>query len=434
MMVDGVSITHGLSGKVEIMRSFESLQQQYQQIRQQTVALCSPLAVEDYVVQSMPDVSPPKWHLAHTTWFFETFLLTHCPNYVLFDAEFAKRFNSYYQQLGHPYPRDKRGLLSRPTLTRIHDYRQYVDGHMQDLLDNEGNIELSELVVLGLHHEQQHQELMLMDIKYNFFMDPGFPVYQSALGHAAEQKNVNPLTFFEMPGGLVEIGYQGHEFCYDNELPVHPQFLLPYQIANRVITNEEFLEFIEDGGYQNPVYWLNDGWEILQSNQWRAPLYWIGQNKTDWQVFTLSGLKPLVLNEPVMHISYYEADAFAKWHGARLATEAEWEHYVRHQEKNIVGNFLENGHYHPQIQTQLSPFYGDVWQWTASPYLPYPNYCPTSGAIGEYNGKFMCNQFVLKGGSFATPRSHIRSTYRNYFSPDKRWQFSGIRLAKSVQP
>jgi ergothioneine biosynthesis protein EgtB len=409
------------------MSSSQDLINNYQRVREQTQLLCKPLEIEDHVIQSMDDVSPPKWHLAHTTWFFEIFILIpHCATYRPFPSDFIERFNSYYQQLGHPFLRGKRGLLSRPTLKNIIEYRDYVDTHMVELIKTL-NPELLDLIMLGLNHEQQHQELILMDIKHNFSIDPTLPPYMT--NNNSTSLSIGPLTFLEADGGLINIGSAKNEFCFDNELPRHQHFLLPYKIANRLITNGEFLAFIESGGYQDPKFWLHDGWQAIQNNHWHAPLYWI-REENDWQLFTLSGLQKLNVNEPVSHISYYEADAFAKWHGSRLPTEFEWEHYVSHHE-SIEGNFLESQHYHPQTQDLSHQFYGDVWEWTASPYAPYPRYQSLEGAIGEYNGKFMCNQFVLKGGSFGTPMSHIRPTYRNFYAPDKRWQFSGLRLAQS---
>lgn len=408
--------------------------QDYQSIRHVTEQLCQPLAVEDYVVQSQPDVSPPKWHLAHTTWFFETFLLNHFASYQVFHPAFTHLFNSYYQRIGSPYPRVQRGLLSRPTVDDIYRYRQHVDSHLLHFLnDLAPEHKLWSLLTLGLHHEQQHQELLMMDIKHNFSLNPEFCVYQTYKSKP-QPRIVTPLLFQEWDGGIVEIGHQGKDFCFDNELPRHPVILNPFAIATRLITNAEYNEFIVAGGYQQPEWWLSDGWDMVVKHQWKAPLYW-QEHHHRWYVFTLNGLKELDYNEPVVHVSYYEADAFARWKGARLPKEAEWEHYV--SQGGITpdtGNFLENKIYHPQANQKSADqqFFGDVWEWTSSAYDAYPGYAPVSGALGEYNGKFMSNQMVLKGGCCVTPKSHIRPTYRNFFQPDKRWQFSGIRLAKDL--
>ncbi|PJE16913.1 ergothioneine biosynthesis protein EgtB [Legionella sp.] len=411
----------------------------YKTVRQQTERLCQPLATEDYVIQSIEDVSPPKWHLAHCSWFFETFILSHyLKSYKPFHPSFHHLFNSYYQGIGNPYPRAKRGLLSRPTVEEIYAYRKYIDKHMQDLLSEIAEAQfdaINTLLTLGLHHEQQHQELLLMDVKHNFSYDPNFPLYQAAVQDATSAVS-SKLTFMDVEGGLVEIGHRGMDFCFDNELPNHKKFLIPYAIASRLTTNEEYLEFIEAGGYKEPCWWLADGWDCVLKNNWQAPLYWHNQNN-EWHVFSLHGLTPLSPAEPVSHISFYEADAYARWRGARLASEEEWEHFV--VTSGIAprnDNFMENGLYHPQPAStqhslQAQQFFGDLWEWTASPYTPYPGFRPLKGALGEYNGKFMTNQMVLRGGSCATPKSHIRASYRNFFQPEKRWQFSGIRLART---
>lgn len=406
----------------------QTLLERYLTCRRQTRELCSPLAIEDYVVQSIEDVSPPKWHLAHTTWFFETFiLLAGMPNYKPFHPSFYHLFNSYYQTLGNPFPRNKRGLISRPTVEMVYAYREYVDHHIQEFftdIANEKHQHYAKLLELGLHHEQQHQELLLMDIKYNFSMHPDFPIYSQ------QKKIINvsaePADFIDVPASLIEIGHTGTSFCFDNELPRHKYYLQAYEIATHLVTNAEYAEFIAAGGYQKAEYWLADGWDLVQKNQWYAPLYW-QRLDNKWWIFTLTGLIKMRENEPVVHVSYYEADAFARWRGMRLPTEMEWE-FVANQQTSTQGNFLEAGYFHPHAETTRQ-FFGDVWEWTASPYCAYPGYKPTEGALGEYNGKFMSNQLVLRGGSCVTPQSHIRSTYRNFFQPDKRWQFSGIRLA-----
>ncbi|TAL63006.1 MAG: ergothioneine biosynthesis protein EgtB [Legionella sp.] len=412
----------------------EKLIQGLQQVRSYSEKLCEPLTTEDYVIQGMEDVSPAKWHLAHTTWFFETFILTPylTQTYKVFHPAFAYLFNSYYQEMGKPYPRPQRGLLSRPSVAMIYDYRKHVDAYLLELLSTVSEQKLKELhplIVLGMEHEQQHQELLLMDIKYNFSLNPEFSVYAPV---KSVTQSAEPLEFISNPGGLVTIGYQGDQFHFDNELPVHQTFLYPFAMASRLITNQEYLEFIADKGYNTPSLWLSDGWDWLNSQKIKAPLYW-EEDHADTLVFTLHGLELLKPHEPVAHVSFYEADAFARWRGCRLATEAEWEYFVNlHQLTPNEGNFMESGFYHPQASTEdsLSQFFGDLWEWTVSPYLPYPGYKPLPGALGEYNGKFMNNQRVLKGGSCVTPKTHIRSSYRNFFQPDKRWQFSGIRLVQ----
>jgi ergothioneine biosynthesis protein EgtB len=412
----------------------------YQNTRKLTEQLCAPLVTEDYVVQSIEDVSPPKWHLAHTTWFFETFILAqHDPHYKIFHESYAYLFNSYYQQLGRPYPRDKRGLLSRPTAKTIYAYRQYVDNCMREWIEslNEKKFdELKNTLALGLNHEQQHQELLLMDIKHNFSLHADHTVYHVDMKSTPVLSMPSP-QFIPITGGLIKLGYQGNDFCFDNELPVHQQFVSDYLLSNRLVTNGEYLEFIEAGGYRQSQWWLSDGWDIVQKKHWQAPLYWKKSGKK-WQLFSLKGLITFNENEPVSHVSFYEADAYARWRNCRLPTEAEWEHAVlTHAIDTKSGNFLEDRLFHPQASSThsgdaLHQLFGDLWEWTTSPYVPYPGYTPQKGALGEYNGKFMSNQIILRGGACVTPRSHIRSSYRNFFQPDKRWQFSGIRLAKNV--
>lgn len=399
--------------------------------RSKTEALCQPLAIEDYVIQSSEDVSPPKWHLAHTTWFFETFILKpYKPNYVLFNPLFQYLFNSYYQSLGPSAPRKHRGLLSRPTVETVLSYRKDINRLISELIHETKQFEtIAPLCILGLHHEQQHQELLLMDIKYNFSHDPSFPIYkQSSIPFT--KPLAAPLKFNVMEGGMINQGFEGPGFCFDNELPRHPVYLTPYSLANRLVTNGEYLEFIEAGGYHNPAYWLSDGWDLIQKNHWQAPLYWYQQDN-QWQIYTLSGLQKLDPEEPVAHVSFYEADAYARFKGCRLPTEAEWENYVTVQNLHPnQGHFLETDTFHPQAAAASPQCFGDVWEWTASAYAPYPGFKPLCGALGEYNGKFMSNQMVLRGGSCLTPSSHMRLSYRNFFAPDKRWQMSGIRLAK----
>lgn len=442
----------------ETIREREALTQQFQIIRDKTMALCHPLENEDYVIQCSEEVSPIKWHLAHTTWFFEIFILKkYLKPYKIFNAEFFNLYNSYYHSLGESYPKKRRGHLSRPLLKEILQYRIYVNEALIQFIEKIAESDWSELkslITLGIHHEQQHQELILMDIKYNFSENPFFPRYidtdvQPALKQELKQNSkpspLSPLKFTYMEGGIVDIGNSGAEFSFDNELPKHQQILKPYLIANRLVTNGEYLEFIEAKGYQNPKYWLSQGYDTALKNHWQAPLYWKRINNR-WHLFTLSGLIPLNLEEPISHLSYFEADAFANWSLARLPTEAEWEHCLvfNHHKMNIEeANFLETGLYHPRAVTdshsespsqadKIHQIYGDLWEWTSSAYAPYPGFKPLQGSLGEYNGKFMSGQMVLRGGSCATPQSHIRSTYRNYYQPDKRWQFAGLRLAKDV--
>ncbi|VVC74935.1 Iron(II)-dependent oxidoreductase EgtB [Aquicella siphonis] len=406
----------------------------YQKVRDRTTAICQPLAVEDYVIQSMEDVSPPKWHLAHTTWFFETFLLLpHLPEYSAFDPMFQMLFNSYYQSLGNPYPRMRRGLLSRPTVEEVYRYRQHVDECLCTWLDDLPETRMKkveDLLVMGMHHEQQHQELLLMDIKYNFSIHPAYPAYIQNTKTTASKQSA-PMSLHSVEGGIFEMGYGGRQFCFDNELPRHQVILKPYLFASRLVTNREFLEFIHAGGYQCADHWLSDGWDCVQKFRWDSPLYWRKIN-AEWFEFTLTGLQRLHPDEPVSHVSYYEADAYARWRNLRLPSEAEWEHYANlHGLTPGNGNFLETGRYHPAAcgENHKQQLFGDLWEWTSSAYSPYPGYKPAKGALGEYNGKFMSNQYVLRGGCCVTPRTHIRESYRNFFQPDKRWQFSGIRLA-----
>ena len=414
----------------------QELSELYQTQRRKTLELCLPLEIEDYVIQAMDDVSPPKWHLAHTTWFFETFvLMAELPEYQLFHPRFNYLFNSYYQKIGVPFPRASRGLLSRPTVEQVSAYRNYVDAEMLAFLSNQSDdtyFRVQPIIQLGLQHEQQHQELLLMDIKYNFSIDPDYPTYaQRTTSHPVK---LSELSFIEVEGGLIEIGHQDAGFCFDNELPRHQQFIPSYKIANRLITNGEYLAFIMAKGYQRPEYWLADGWDLVKSRKWNAPLYWHQIENKQWYVFTLSGLSALNLDEPVVHVSYYEADAYARWRNARLPTESEWEHFVYHTKEELAGHFLEAMILHPRaaMHQESRQFFGDVWEWTSSPYLAYQGFKPLLGALGEYNGKFMCNQMVLRGGSCVTPQSHIRLSYRNFYQPDKRWHFGGIRLAEAM--
>ena len=406
----------------------------YRQVRRFTETLCEPLETEDYVVQSMDDVSPTKWHLAHVSWFFETFILReHDPHYTPLDEQYAYLFNSYYVQAGERHCRAQRGYISRPTVQQVYDYRAYVDEHMQALLeraDEETMATLRPLVEIGLHHEQQ--ELLLTDIKHVLSVNPLRPAYRDLAPET--RAGTAPMEWIAFDEGLYEIGHEGDGFCYDNETPRHRHYLQPFQLGNRLVTNGEFIEFMEDGGYERPPLWLSEGWATVQERDWTEPFYW-EQHDGTWYLFTLGGMREVDPDEPLCHVSYFEADAFARWAGARLPTEQEWE--VAARTVPMRGNFVEQGRYHPAPAapgaTPLRQMYGDVWEWTRSPYSPYPGYEPLPGALGEYNGKFMCNQFVLRGGSCATSETHLRPTYRNFFPPDATWQFMGLRLAKDVR-
>jgi len=408
-----------------------TLQTWYKTVRQQSLKLCSPLEVEDYQVQPMDDASPPKWHLAHVTWFFETFLLkTMRAGYQPFHPQYEVLFNSYYNGIGKAHPRAKRGFLSRPLLEEVLAYREYVDEAMLSLLSGALADDVLFAVALGLHHEQQHQELILTDLKYNLGNNPLKPVYLPA--QPKQVKSAMPLTWHDYAGGLVEIGAKEHGgFVYDNEKPRHKVYLDPFQLASRTVTNGEFLGFVRDGGYDRPELWLSDGWAHLAAlgpERWRGPLYW-REDGDEVLEYTLAGEAPLDLQAPVCHVSGFEADAYARWCNARLPTEAEWETAAACAP--MTGNFVDAGVFHPAVSAAES-LYGNVWEWTASSYGPYPGFKPFAGQLGEYNGKFMANQLVLRGGSCATPQSHIRPTYRNFFYPPDRWQFSGIRLARDV--
>jgi ergothioneine biosynthesis protein EgtB len=386
------------------------------------------------MLQSMPGASPAKWHLAHTAWFFETFILRpHGRGYQPIDERFQTVFNSYYKQVGDHPNRANRGLFSRPTLDEVIAYREYVDEHMVRLigdLDPERHTELLSNIELGLQHEQQHQELILTDIKHAFWSQPLKPAYSSQ--PRAKQTQPTVSSKWEIYSGrVVSIGHSGESFCFDNELPRHEVLLRDFRLQNRLVTNREYFEFMDDGGYRRPELWLSNGWDTVVLEGWEAPLYW-EQHDHEWVVFTLAGIEDLRLDDPVCHVSYYEADAFARWKDARLPLESEWEHAA--SDLPITGSFVERGTLHPeaansQIGTDLQQMFGDVWEWTSSPYVAYPGFRVASGALGEYNGKFMCDQWVLRGGSCATPQSHIRASYRNFFPAPARWQFTGIRLA-----
>jgi len=401
----------------------------YRAVRRATEALCAPLVAEDYVVQAMPDVSPAKWHLAHTTWFFETFVLVpYVSGYEPLDARYHHLFNSYYESVGRPFPRPARGHLSRPTVAEVYAYRAHVDKAMSTLLEGDpgGRSDLDAIVELGLNHEQQHQELIVTDVKYNLGINPLAPAYQT--GAIPRARRSPALTFVDVAGGRVAIGHDGAGFAFDNERPRHDVWLKPYRLASRLVTNGEYMEFMEAGGYGRPELWLSDGWATVQAQGWEAPLYW-QRADGEWRSFTLAGVDAVDEHAPVVHVSYYEADAYARWREARLPTEAEWEHAAR--DRAVTGNFVESGILHPVTadDAELAQLFGDAWEWTQSAYAPYPGFRPLPGAVGEYNGKFMVSQLVLRGGSCATPQSHVRATYRNFFPPGARWQFTGIRLA-----
>ncbi|MHB8897750.1 MAG: ergothioneine biosynthesis protein EgtB [Thermoguttaceae bacterium] len=408
------------------------LARHYRTVRAFTERLCRPLLPEDCVIQSMPDVSPTRWHLAHTTWFFETFILGNLPTYFVFHPQYNYLFNSYYNAVGPQFPRSQRGLLSRPGLDEVYEYREYVDSRILRALDEDSlSPEQQKVVELGIHHEQQHQELILTDIKHVLSCNPLHPSYDDGeiqTGNAPE-----PCGWTEIAEGIHRIGHQGDRFAYDNESPRHQVFLESAALADRLVTCGEYLEFIKDGGYERPELWLSQGWNLAREQGWEAPLYWTRRRDT-WHLFTLAGLKRLDPSQPVCHVSYFEADAFATWAGARLPTEYEWETAAAGTARDGVfaDVLLDHGKaFHPQPEPATGQsLFGNVWQWTASPYTPYAGYRPSPGALGEYNGKFMCNQFVLRGGSCATSADHIRATYRNFFPPDARWQFSGIRLAR----
>ena len=404
----------------------------YAAVRAVTEQLAAPLTPEDCALQSMPDASPVKWHLAHTTWFFETFvLMPHLRHYAPFDPQFRVLFNSYYNAVGDKHPRPERGLISRPDLARVRAYRAQVDAAMHDLLAHPLPTDLAALIELGVNHEQQHQELILTDLKHLFAHNPLKPAYLPRWPLKAVRPQ--PLTWLPCEGGLDTFGHAGHGFAFDNEGPAHRAFVAPFELASRPVTHGEFAAFVEDGGYRRPELWLSLGWDAVVARGWSAPLYWSHRDDRH-ATFTLHGMAEIDPHTPVTHVSYFEADAYARWAGARLPTEYEWELAAR--DVPIAGNFIQTGALHPLPQDAASPpgvpaqLYGDVWEWTVSAYSPYPGYRPAEGAIGEYNGKFMCGQYILRGGSCATPVGHIRPTYRNFFPPDARWQFSGIRLAR----
>jgi ergothioneine biosynthesis protein EgtB len=397
--------------------------------RRLSTELAAPLSDEDQVVQAMDDASPAKWHLAHTTWFFEAFLLKRfLPAYRVFDESFEYCFNSYYESVGPRHPRPKRGLLTRPDAAKVRDYRAHVDTALERLFDRTLPPEAAALIELGINHEHQHQELLLTDILSLFAAGPLKPAYRPA-SPGVSVHNAAPLDFMSFDGGVFEVGHEGAGFAYDNESPCHEVLLRPFKLARRCVTNEEWIQFIEDGGYATPTLWLADGWAAVQTNGWQGPLYF-EEAEGGYMQMSLLGFRPVDPAAPVTHVSYYEADAFARWAGYRLPTEFEWEAAAAGVTPN--GRMLGADHLRPMPAKGgdgLTQMFGDVWEWTGSAYLPYPGFKAAPGAVGEYNGKFMCNQFVLRGGSCATPDGHIRATYRNFFYPHQRWQFMGLRLA-----
>jgi ergothioneine biosynthesis protein EgtB len=408
----------------------------YRATRQRTEALAAPLSPEDQTLQSMPDASPTKWHRAHTTWFFENFVLVpHLDGYRDASPEYGFLFNSYYEAVGPRHPRPTRGLLSRPGMADIAQFRARIDEAVERLALGAGEATwraAAPLLELGLNHEEQHQELILMDIKHALALNPLQPAY--APPRPSERRNAPPMGFVELPGGLREIGHDGTGFAFDNEGPRHKIHLEPYRLGARLVTCGEYLDFIADGGYRRPELWLSDGWATVLREGWTAPLYWREDEGGAWSVFTLAGRRALDAAEPVCHVSHYEADAYARWSGRRLPTEAEWEVAAATHVAAPGGNLMTSGLYHPRAASSdgLAQMIGDCWEWTQSPYIGYPGYRPDAGAIGEYNGKFMSNQMVLRGGACVTPEGHVRITYRNFFPSAARWAFGGIRLAEDL--
>ena len=426
--------SHSTTPPVPVLRREADLGRRLRAVRQVTEALAAPLSAEDCALQSMPDASPVKWHLAHTTWFLETFVIVpYLPGYAIFDPAFRTLFNSYYVGIGDRHPRPERGLVSRPDLATVRSYRMHVDAAIGALLTAPLPAGVAELIELGIQHEQQHQELILTDVKHLLSRNPSRPVYDPRwpLREVAPQS----LRWHPFARGLVVVGHDGDGFGFDNEGPAHRVYLEPFELASRPVTHGEFAAFIEDGGYRRPDLWLSLGWDTMVARGWQAPLYW-EHPRRGWRTFTLHGMVEIDPHTPVCHISYFEADAYARWAGARLPTEFEWEHAATGCA--IRGNLQENGALHPLPASNATDgagpaqMFGDVWEWTRSDYAPYPGYRAAGGAIGEYNGKFMSGQYVLRGGSCATPAAHIRASYRNFFAPDARWQFSGIRLARDV--
>jgi ergothioneine biosynthesis protein EgtB len=420
-----VSMPHGSPERNPDLRAL------YQSVREASRRLGAQLSDADATVQSMPDASPAKWHLAHTTWFFERMVLEqHLPGYRAFDPQFNFLFNSYYESIGARQPRPRRGMITRPSLETVTAYRDHVDRAMESLLQDDLPPAVAELIELGCNHEQQHQELLLTDILHLFAQNPLRPAYKDPGPIAVGETDSAPPGYRRFDGGVVEIGHDGAGFAFDCEGPRHRALVEAYQLADRLVTNAEWMEFMADGGYRTPLLWLSAGWATVQTEGWTAPLYWEERADGYWSM-TLRGAQPVDPAAPVTHVSYFEADAFATWAHRRLPTEFEWEHAARGEPSS--GNFVDSGRLRPAPaqagQAGLRQIYGDVWEWTRSAFAPYPRFKPAAGAVGEYNGKFMCGQFVLRGGSCATPADHMRPSYRNFFPPDARWQFSGLRLA-----
>ncbi len=401
--------------------------------RRRSIEITAPLSAEDMAVQAMDDASPTKWHLAHTTWFFETFILKdYLDGYILFDPAFNYCFNSYYELIGERHPRSKRGLLTRPSIDRIIAYREYVDCSLERLISDVAafNSELARLVEIGINHEQQHQELMLTDILSLFAANPLRPAY-SAPRTPVRAESAQKMRWVEFSGGLQQVGHDGNGFAWDNESPRHSVFIHPFMLADRLVTNAEWMEFMSDGGYCAPSLWQADGWTTINRENWRAPLYW-EQCDGEWFAMSLEGLQPLDPQAPVAHVSYYEADAFARWSKARLPTEFEWETGAAMEKQISQTGDRRSTADDSALHGRARQMFGEVWQWTSSAHLPYPGYRPPAGALGEYNGKFMVGQHVVRGSSFATPREHARLSYRNFFYPHQRWQFLGLRLASEA--
>jgi ergothioneine biosynthesis protein EgtB len=420
-----VAKPHGSTERNADLRAY------YRSVREASTRLGAPLSDADATVQSMPDASPAKWHLAHTTWFFETMILEQSlPGYRAFDPQFNFLFNSYYESIGARQPRPRRGMLTRPTLDRVYAYRDHVDRAMASLMGDDVAPAVAELIELGCNHEQQHQELLLTDILHLFAQNPLRPAYKDPGPIAVGKIDSLPANFRAVDGGVIEVGHDGDGFAFDCEGPRHRALIEPFELADRLVTNGEWMEFMADGGYLTPLLWLSAGWATVQSEGWTAPLYWDEREDGYWSM-TLRGSQPVDPAAPVTHVSYYEADAFATWAGRRLPSEFEWEHAARAEP--LKGNFVDTGRLRPAPAQAgargLRQIYGDVWEWTRSTFAPYTRFRPAAGAVGEYNGKFMCGQFVLRGGSCVTPANHMRPSYRNFFPPDARWQFSGLRLA-----
>lgn len=426
-----------LNGEKLIFTHREKVLRDFKEVRSVTEYLCDPLQSEDYLLSVTEETSPPKWHLAHTTWFFEHFILQkYLKSYAIFSEDFNYLFNSYYKKVGAFLPKSQRGFISRPSVDEVYSYRKYVNTCINLLIENADDdlySAIEPIITIGINHEQQHQELLLMDIKRNFFANPNYPVYKENRHPVLERSSQKEFHHFE--NQVVLIGHEEYspEFSYDNESGQHRQFIEAFSLATELVTNGEWLEFIEAGGYENPLHWLSDGWERKEQEGWTHPLYWIKKD-SGWSHMTLGGIKSLPMSSPVVHISYYEAQAYAHWKGCRLPTEFEWE--VASGKEPILGDFLDQGNLEPSAalfkSNHFSQIHGTVWEWTQSAYLPYPRYKPLSHGLGEYNEKFMCNQFILRGGSSITPQNHYRRTYRNFYYPHMRWQYAGLRLAKDV--